>query len=99
MFFTSNDTNARINAILTFRHSYMRVFQFKPFQQINQGCIGFVDTTYGYESRTYLTEVPGRYTTVVPVPRVSSRGCTEITEFQVRVHKSHMFRVQVVPAG
>ena len=33
-----------------------------------------------YGSLTELTEVPGRYTTVVPVPRVLWHGLTGLTE-------------------
>ena len=33
-----------------------------------------------YESLAELTEVPGRYTIVVPVPRVLCHSLTELTE-------------------
>ena len=35
---------------------------------------------YGHECHIELTEVPGRYKNVVPIPRVCWHGRTELTE-------------------
>ena len=39
-----------------------------------------MEVGYGYGSLTELTEVPGRYANVVPVPRVLWHGRTELTK-------------------
>ena len=39
-----------------------------------------MEVGYGYGSLTELTEVPGRYANVVPVPRVLWHGRTGLTE-------------------
>ena len=56
---------------------------------------------YRYGSLAELTEVPGRYTNVVPVPRVLWHGRTELTEVSGTgmdvVQNLQKFRVRVIP--
>ena len=49
---------------------------------------GLTSSGYGYGSPTELTEVPGRYTNVLPVPRVLWHGRAKLAEVRVRVWMS-----------